>query len=58
LNEIEAETGGFVSMDNKYVGLKFVNSKISKIKAPIRGGILDIQEASVIFMERSEFRDF
>jgi hypothetical protein len=45
-------------MDNKYVGLKFVNSKISKIKAPIRGGILDIQEASVIVMEKSEFRDF
>jgi len=29
-------------MDNKYVGLKFSNSKISNVQASVRGGIFDI----------------
>jgi hypothetical protein len=29
-------------MDNKFVGLKFSNSKVSYVQAPVRGGIFDI----------------
>jgi hypothetical protein len=39
---MEAETGGLISMDNKYVGVSFLNSKFEKIKAPVRGGLMDI----------------
>ncbi len=39
---MEAETGGLISMDNKYVGVNFVNTKLEKIKAPVRGGLMDI----------------
>ncbi len=42
LYQIQAETGGFISMDNKYVGVKLSYSKIYNVQAPVRGGIFDI----------------
>ena len=44
LYQNQAQKGGFMSIDNKYVSVVFKNSKLYNMQASVRGGIVDVLE--------------